>query len=439
MQVKYSYKREIKQNPYTGFTSFQHFGNGRLYSDLIVRPENNMTETEHVECYPIPDYVEENGREQGYYPECTVCYIRVLWKEFEPEQGCFNYDFIQNILDKAKAENQVVMFRLMPHSTRESDDVPHWLKEIIECPARPAGMRVKASPSDPRFLCYFGNAIRHLGEAFDKNPVLKFVDTAIAGAWGEGSSLFNDEQQFEVADIYKQVFKNTMLIGQCSNTSLMKHLLDSVDVGWRADGVGEPRQTKEGLPKYVAEIPNAWKKGHVTFESYWWLGEWQRKGWNIDEIIEQTLNWHISSFNAKSLPIPVEWKDKIDTWVSKMGYHFVIDEISHKGTAKQGEKFEVELCVDNIGVAPAYFNIPLYIRLKNDKTRYEFKTDVDITRWIAGKYKEKIVIDLPKNIDLGEYSVEAALGSAGDAPAYFATDAQFDGQYYILSRVSISV
>ncbi len=91
MNKKYSYQREMGQNPYTGFTSFQHFGNGKLYSDLIVRPENNMTETEHVECYPIPDYVEEKGREQGYYPQCTICYIRVLWKEFEPlgvTQGC---------------------------------------------------------------------------------------------------------------------------------------------------------------------------------------------------------------------------------------------------------------------------------------------------------------------------------------------------------------
>ncbi len=437
MIAKYFYQREIKQNPYTGFTSFQHFGNDKLYSDMIVRPENNMTETEHVECYPIPYYVEENGREQGYYPECTICYIRILWKEFEPEQGRFNYDFIQSILDKAKEQKQSVMFRLMPHSTRETDDVPDWLKEIIECPERPAGMRIKTSPSDPRFLDFFGNAIRHLGERFDTNPTLKFIDTAIAGAWGEGSSIFNDEQQLKVADIYTEVFKNTMLIGQCSYTALMKHLLTSANAGWRADGVGEACQTKEGLPRYVAQIPDAWKKGHVTFESYWWLGEWQRKGWNIDEIIEATLSWHISSFNAKSLPIPFEWKEKIDSWVAKMGYHFVIDEISHKDTAKRDEDLKIRLCVDNVGVAPAYFGLPLYIRLKNHDFEYQFKTDIDITEWVEGKYTENIIIHLPEHMPVGEYVIQSAIGGDIDPAVYFATNADFDGRYYTLSKIHI--
>ena len=94
MKKSFAYKRECKQNPYIGFTSFQHFRNDELYSDLIVKPENNMTETEHVECYPVPDYVEEKGRAQGYYPDSSVVYIRILWKEFEPRECEYNYAFI---------------------------------------------------------------------------------------------------------------------------------------------------------------------------------------------------------------------------------------------------------------------------------------------------------------------------------------------------------
>ena len=142
----FKYTREKKQNPYIGFTSFQHFREDELYSDLIVKPENNMTETEHVECYPIPAYVEEKGRAQGYYPDCSIAYIRILWKEFESKQGEYNYALIEDILAKAKENGQTVMFRLLPHSTRESDDVPDWLKRLIECPARPIGKRVKTSP-----------------------------------------------------------------------------------------------------------------------------------------------------------------------------------------------------------------------------------------------------------------------------------------------------
>ena len=167
---EFSYKKEQGQNPFTGFMSFQHFRDEALYSDLAVLPERNYTETEHFECYPIPDYVPEKGRNEGYYPENSIVYIRSLWKEFEPERGRYNYAFIEDILDKAKRHNQTLTFRLMAHSTREAEDVPHWLKELIPCPLRPEGKRVKDSPTDPLFLELFTEAVKKIGERFDGNP-----------------------------------------------------------------------------------------------------------------------------------------------------------------------------------------------------------------------------------------------------------------------------
>ena len=181
-------KDEEALNPYMGFVSFQHFNGEALYSDSIVRPENNMCETENFECYPIPDDVPQNGREEGYHPDSTVAYIRILWKEFEPEQGVYNYDFMQDILDKAKAHGQTVIFRLMAHSTRARDDVPEWLKALIPCPERPDGKRVKDSPTDPKFLQYFSEAVRKLGERFDDDPTLDAVDISQHGPWSERSN-----------------------------------------------------------------------------------------------------------------------------------------------------------------------------------------------------------------------------------------------------------
>ena len=52
----FTYKPEEGQNPYIGFMSFQHFRGESMFSDIVVRPEANRTETERVECYPIsPD------------------------------------------------------------------------------------------------------------------------------------------------------------------------------------------------------------------------------------------------------------------------------------------------------------------------------------------------------------------------------------------------
>ena len=57
-----------------------------------------------------------------------------------------------------------------------------------------------------------------------------------------------------------------------------------------------------------------WMIAPVSFESYWWISEWYRQGWDIDGIIEKTLSWHVSTFNTKSFPIQYELKEKIEYW-----------------------------------------------------------------------------------------------------------------------------
>ena len=434
----FNYKKEKAQNPYIGFTSFQHFRNDELYSDLIVKPENNMTETEHVECYPVPDYVEEKGRAQGYYPDCSVVYIRILWKEFEPIEGEYNYAFIEDILQKARENDQTVMFRLMQHSTRETDDVPDWLKTKIECPARPEGMRVKDCPKDPKFLDYFGRAVRAFGERFDSDPTLAFVDISLPGSWGEGShiDLFTQDQLKNFVDVYTDVFKNTVLIGQTCAGWLLRHLNESAPVGWRADCIGQPKQTYELVPNRLKNIPEVWQKGHISMEAYWWLGEWQRKGWDLDKIIETTLGWHISTFNAKSLPIPFEWTEKIDAWIAKMGYHYQIESFSAPESVKAGVSIQTELTINNVGVAPAYHKLPLQIRL-NGASTYTFQTQIDVREWLPGKTTASICVALPETLKKGNYKIQLCLGGGAYPQAYFASDAAEENGWYTVGATEI--
>ena len=152
----------------------------------MVAPEAKMTETERVECYPVSPDAEENGREEGYYPDTSIAYIRILWKEFEPERGVFDYNFIENIINEAKTHGQTLIFRLMAHSTRASDDVPEWLKSLVHCPQRPPMMRIKESPLDPLFIDLFLEMVRKFGERFDSDPTLDGMDISLPGAWGEG-------------------------------------------------------------------------------------------------------------------------------------------------------------------------------------------------------------------------------------------------------------
>ncbi len=432
----FGYKKEAGLNPYIGFDSFQHFRGEALYSDVVVRPENKMCETENFECYPIGEDVPQNGREEGYYPDTSVAYIRVLWKEFEPQRGVYNYDFIQKILDDAKAHGQTVIFRLMAHSTRPQDDVPDWLKNLIPCPERPAGERVKDSPTDPLFLELFSEAVRKIGERFDDDPTFDVIDISLPGSWGEGHKLENYSQESltKLVDTYTSVFKKTNLVGQSYLPDLLAYASKEKPVGWRGDGFGNPEHMEKLYPPRIEKIKDLWKTAPVSFESYWWLGEWQRRGWDIDKIIEMSLNWHLSSFNAKSAPIPFEWKEKIDAWVDKMGYHYVIDSFSFPEEATDMASFELN--VDNVGVAPIYRPADLKIKLSKGEKEYVFDTNVDIRKWMPGKHSEKIEIALG-NVDAGEYDISIGLSNEVAPVMYFCSDAEFDGAFYKLGSFKV--
>lgn len=436
---KFNYRKEEKQNPYIGFTSFQHFRGEKLYSDCIVLPENNYTETEHYECYPVPDYVPENGREEGYYPDTSIVYIRALWKEFEPEKGKYNYDFIQDIIDKAKSHEQTLAFRLIAHSTREMDDVPDWLKEIIPCPARPEGKRVKDSPTDPLFIEYFCDAVKAFADRFDSDPVLDTVDITLPGSWGEGHNLhlYTPEDLQKMVDAYTKNFKHTRLITQLSRPDLAQYAMMSAPVGIRGDGLGEPRHTFEMYPEKIEKVQDYWKTMPVSFEAYWWLGEWQRKGWDVDRIIQCTLDWHISSFNAKSLPVPNEWKEKIDNWVSKMGYHFCPVSFKYPKNVCNGDKAELELEINNVGVAPLYNKASLFVRLIGNGCIYQSETDVNILEWMPGKNISNMTIEIPNNLFSGVYDIEIGIFNDNVPVFYLCTDAPRNGRFYKMGEIKI--
>ena len=447
MKIKFNYKREEAQNPYTGIMSFQHFRGESMYSDIVVRPEANRTETERVECYPISPDAEDLGREFGYYPDTTIVYIRILWKEFEPKRGEYNYAFIEDILEKARSHGQTLLFRLMAHSTRACDDVPEWLKELIPCPERPAGVREKASPKDPLFLDLFLEAVKKFGERFDSDPTLDGVDISLPGAWGEGYQLdqYPANTLERIVDVYTSTFKNTQLIAQASRPELIRYAERTVNVGWRGDGLGEPEHTFEKYPEKIARISDVWDKAPVSFESWWWLCEWQRQGWDVDKIIECTLGWHLSSFNPKSMPIPMEWKEKIDAWVAKMGYHYTIREAEFENKIKLGDELKLTVKMENVGVAPIYKSHPLVARLKCANSSVVVPFDIDLRGWLPGEHSASVTINTASLLGPGKYSLEIAIAQSIDSAAqspslpfiYLATDAKRDGAFYKICDIEI--
>lgn len=437
----FAYKKEAAPNPWTGIVSFQHFRGDPLYSDSVVTVGGDLCETEAFECYPVTPGVPENGRSEGFYPDSTVAYIRVLWKEFEPRRGEYRFDFIDSILRKAESRGQTVMFRLMAHSTCARDDVPDWLKALIPCPERPDRMRVKDSPTDPLFIKLFCEAIRAIGAHFDSDPVLDIVDISMPGSWGEGHNLYlyPQEDLNALVDAYLEAFPTTQLLCQMGAPEQFRHACENGRrIGTRADGIGSPSHLDKHYPKYLAKLPSdIWRTAPFSAESYWWLCEWKRQGWDEDAVFDYMLRLHVSTFNPKSLPIPFGWEEKIDAFLSKMGYHFAIDSFSCAGTVKPGETLPCVLVTDNVGCAPVYHKVPLKVTLTGNGGTYVLDTDIDVRSWMPGKTEEAFLVNVPDHVPAGTYTVSVSLEGKGFPEVFFCSDAPRDGVRYAVGSVTV--
>jgi hypothetical protein len=191
-----------------------------------------------------------------------------------------------------------------------------------------------------------------------------------------------------------------------------------------------------GLPG----IRDVWKTGPVSFESCGVMWKW----WDdyrehIDAIIEMSLGWHISTFNAKSSPVPPEWMHKVEAWLKKMGYRYVLRTARFPSKANAGDSIMLDIWMENRGVAPIYRKYPLCVRLKGEGSSYVFDLDEDIRDVLPGDATFNPVIHLPDEMKKGAYDIQLAIidPMTREPNIRFACDTPCDGGWYTFGRIEV--
>ena len=432
-RVEFDATEGVIQNPYVGFVSFNHFRGGDLFSNSVDGKEK--------EKYPLYDYIEQNGIKEGFHPECEVAYIRILWKDFEPKEGEYNFAFIDHILDECAKHKQHLIFRIMPHTTRRDEDVPDWLKEQIDCPERPDDQRVKESPSSPIFLEKFIRMMKDFAVKYDSNPILYGIDVSLYGAWGEGEGYKTVDKALidKLMHVYTDNFKQTFIFGQiCAPELVAEANKNGYNLGFRGDGCGEPSHMTVSFPRSIYQMRDAYKTAPITFESFWHIAVWMEKGWDVEAIFEKSLSWHISTFNNKSSSIPYEYYKEVQKFIEKMGYRFAVRYLEYPDVAGKGDTLNCNMYVENRGNSPIYINHPLTFKLKNDKYEKVFNSDIDIRKWMPGDTVQPVSLTLPEDIPSGDY--ELSIGLVGEYPRptiKFAFNTKEENGYYKLCDIKV--
>jgi hypothetical protein len=197
------------------------------------------------------------------------------------------------------------------------------------------------------------------------------------------------------------------------------------NVGWRADCLGDLgfwAKDQNGwthmydfYPQAIIECgtQDAWMTAPVSLEICGTFLRWRdHEKYTADDvkyIFDQSLKWHISSFNAKSSPVPPEWESLVNEWLKRMGYRFVLRRFTYPETVNRNQKLEFTSWWENKGVAPCYEAFPLAIRLYNQKDQRTFMTRAHIPKWLPGDNVYDDAIFIPADMPAGEYEVQLAL------------------------------
>jgi hypothetical protein len=418
---------DVLNNPGIGFTTFQRF-NG----DTLTTLDNNLRWTEG---YPIVYQSYKGTLQNKNHPATSIAYWRVYWKFLEPEKGKYRWDMIDSALQTARQRKQTLMLRVAPYGSLKAagdvTDVPKWYREIvgnsIDWKHNSPVNRWVVDANDPRYAEYFGGFIRELGKRYDGHPALEAVDLSIVGAWGEGggSALLSEQARAELVHAYTDNFRKTPLLALITDAVTNKLANESANVGWRVDCIGDlgfwakDQNGRTHMYDYYPQsivrngLEDAWKKAPVSLEICGTLYRWKTQEKYTTEqvkyIFDQTLKWHISSFNAKSSPVPPEWEPLVNEWLKKMGYRFVLRKFSCMSVVKRNEKVDIETWWENKGVDPCYKSFKFAIRLKNASDSATFMMDADVRKWLPGDIIYDNSIYIPSDLNAGQYELQVAI------------------------------
>ena len=401
----------------------------------------------------------EPFRGQPRFPE-SVVYLRFDWQRAEPEDGKFNWRFIDRAIETARQHGATIAMRVMTADAHSADKYasPKWLFDegcksfAYTNDGKDAALggkvleRLEPDYSDPIYLTKQDEFLSALGQRYNGNPNVEFLDIGSYGIWGEWHATHpaSVAVRQQIIDMYLQAFPQTPLVYMSDDAELMNYAL-AHGVGLRRDGVGSPWHEERwaGTPAYanVPTMGDAWKHAPIVFEWFQQYDYLIAHHWSFDSAVKFMLRNHVTMINDNLGPVPAKAMPKLETLARLAGYRFVLHEVTQARKPRAGSTAQITMKWENVGVGKLYRPYKVSVALRNAANEIVASTssDADPRDWLPGKYIAKASLTLPANLKAGEYAVEVGLFDvAGQRqPLHIAIDAPEKDGWYLISHIKV--
>ena len=252
-------------------------------------------------------------------------YVRFHWKSLEPEEGKYNWEPIDNEIERAEKLGIPFSFRVMCASAHSATPYasPEWVfkekgAKFAMFKNDPNGdsstgdtrfERVTPIFEDPVFIKFHARFIKALAERYDGDPRISTIDIGSYGNWGEwhtyrlGVPEATPQTRKKFADAYLDNFKKTPIVFMSDDAQTLEYALEKGGkfprVGIRRDGVGGPWHYRNwiGSKKYsrIPKMGEIWKSQPVLLEFI--SSPNKQKEWSMQRAVDFILGNHCNVFN----------------------------------------------------------------------------------------------------------------------------------------------
>ena len=372
------------------------------------------------------------------FPGLSNIYMRLAWSYIEPEEGVYNWEVIDSVINRWVPRGKTVSFRITTKETTLADATPEWVRkagakgEFINDP----GLRVKAwAPDygDAIFLKKLENFHRAFAARYDQKPYMAYVDIGSIGEWGEGHTAYSGWADVPVdvvkkhIDIYKRCYKNSVLvisddfIGQRDTDDgsdyEIFHYCQKNGIGYRDDSANVAWYRSLGFSSSCIRSPELFNSVYRTIPVVLEHDHYRatvrngmfRDGSGFEKAIRETKATTIGFHH-----FPREWLSENYRFAIKManlsGYWYFPKFAMLPDTLRtdSGRNY-IRMTWENRGVAPAYHKYDFSIRLINQETGSQFTqtlVESDNRTWMPNEIiAEHCQINLDKNLKEGKYDL----------------------------------
>jgi hypothetical protein len=337
---------------------------------------------------------QENIPSPEVLPEPSLdSYRRYEWITLEPARGEYDFSAIERDIARAAERGLRHGIRVRALTSDDRQAVPDYLVDLLEKGWRHDyngdGRKIYVPDwNDPDFLSRAEQLLQALGERYNDDPRVGFIDIGIFGVWGEwhthrlpypspsGATNMTTSNRQRLIDMHLAAFPDKYLVMMTDDErSLIYALRQSPHVGWRRDSLGDQHFNR--VLKDVASLGEAelelftqrWKTAPVITE--FMNPSRQIIPQSYHTARDQVQNLHVSMVgngNTRS------WKDLTPTEREALleigqlsGYHYALQTVALPSTARVGEALTIESSWVNLGVAPAYDHWQVFWQLRDSR------------------------------------------------------------------------